>query len=84
MLKRDELTLDGIKQFYVAVEREEWKLDTPCDLYKTLTITQAVIYCNTRPKVDWLADRMAERDFTLLKLHGDMEEHERDLVMRDL
>merc|ERR1712021_105125 len=34
--KRDELTLDGIKQFYVMVEREEWKLDTLCDLYETL------------------------------------------------
>ena len=40
LVKRDELTLDGIKQFYVMVEREEWKLDTLCDLYETLTITQ--------------------------------------------
>jgi hypothetical protein len=30
----------GIKQFYIAVEREDWKLDTLCDLYETLTITQ--------------------------------------------
>ena len=41
LVKRDELTLDGIKQFYVMVDREEWKLDTLCDLYETLTITQA-------------------------------------------
>merc|ERR1712100_509840 len=53
LVKRDELTLDGIKQFYIAIEREEWKLDTLCDLYETLTITQAIIYCNTRRKVDW-------------------------------
>jgi superfamily II DNA/RNA helicase len=32
--------LQGIKQFFVAVEREEWKFDTLCDLYDTLTITQ--------------------------------------------
>merc|ERR1711937_13857 len=53
LVKKDELTLEGIKQFYIAVEREEWKLDTLCDLYETLTITQAIIYCNTRRKVDW-------------------------------
>ena len=47
----DELTLEGIKQFFVAVEREDWKFDTLCDLYDTLTITQAVIFCNTRRKV---------------------------------
>lgn len=43
--------LQGIKQFFVAVEREEWKFDTLCDLYDTLTITQAVIFCNTKRKV---------------------------------
>ena len=51
LVKRDELTLEGIKQFFVAVEKEEWKFDTLCDLYDTLTITQAVMFCNTRKKV---------------------------------
>lgn len=55
LVKRDELTLEGIKQFFVAVEREEWKFDTLCDLYDTLTITQAVIFCNTKRKVCSLA-----------------------------
>jgi hypothetical protein len=54
LVKRDELTLEGIKQFFVAVEREEWKFDTLCDLYDTLTITQAIIYCKTRRRVDQL------------------------------
>jgi translation initiation factor 4A len=40
LVKKEELTLEGIRQFYIAVEREEWKLDTLCDLYETLTITQ--------------------------------------------
>lgn len=42
LVKRDELTLEGIKQFFVAVQKEDWKFDTLCDLYETLTITQAV------------------------------------------
>ena len=53
LVKRDELTLEGIKQFYVNVEKEEWKLDTLCDLYETLAITQSVIFANTRRKVWW-------------------------------
>jgi translation initiation factor 4A len=40
LVKKEELTLEGIRQFYVAVDKEEWKLDTLCDLYETLTITQ--------------------------------------------
>jgi ATP-dependent RNA helicase len=47
LVKRDELTLEGIKQFFVAVEREEWKFDTLCDLYDTLTITQVSIKHST-------------------------------------
>jgi len=40
-------------------------LDTLCDLYETLTITQAVIFVNTRRKVDWLTEKMHSRDFTV-------------------
>jgi len=83
LVKKDELTLEGIKQFYIAVEREEWKLETLCDLYETLTITQAIIYCNTRRKVDWLQEEMQKRDFTVSCMHGDMDQRERDIIMRE-
>merc|ERR1712093_197906 len=83
LVKRDELTLEGIRQFYIAVEKEEWKLDTLCDLYETLTITQAIIYANTRRKVDWLTDKMRERDFTVSAMHGDMDMKEREIIMKE-
>lgn len=83
LVKRDELTLEGIKQFYIAIDREEWKLETLCDLYATLTITQAIIYCNTRRKVDWLTEQMTQKDFTVSSMHGDMDQRERDLIMKD-
>eukprot|EP00245_Coleochaete_scutata_P007203 TRINITY_DN22332_c0_g1_i1.p1 TRINITY_DN22332_c0_g1~~TRINITY_DN22332_c0_g1_i1.p1 ORF type:complete len:428 (-),score=91.59 TRINITY_DN22332_c0_g1_i1:797-2020(-) len=81
LVKRDELTLEGIKQFFVAVEREEWKFDTLCDLYDTLTITQAVIFCNTKRKVDWLTEKMRSNNFTVSSMHGDMPQKERDAIM---
>ncbi|KAJ8923968.1 hypothetical protein NQ315_006744 [Exocentrus adspersus] len=83
LVKRDELTLEGIKQFFVAVEREEWKFDTLCDLYDTLTITQAVIFCNTKRKVDWLTEKMRENNFTVSAMHGDMPQKERDNIMKE-
>jgi ATP-dependent RNA helicase len=48
LVKRDELTLEGIKQFFIHLEKEEWKYETLVDLYNTLTVTQAVIFCNTK------------------------------------
>lgn len=83
LVKRDELTLEGIKQFYVNVEREEYKLDTLCDLYETLAITQSVIFANTRRKVDWLTDAMRQRDHTVSATHGDMDQNTRDVIMRE-
>jgi len=83
LVKRDELTLEGIKQFYVNVEKEDWKLDTLCDLYETLAITQSVIFANTRRKVDWLTDKMRERDHTVSATHGDMDQNTRDVIMRE-
>ncbi|KAF3961599.1 hypothetical protein CMV_013794 [Castanea mollissima] len=83
LVKRDELTLEGIKQFYVNVEKEEWKLETLCDLYETLAITQSVIFVNTRRKVDWLTDKMRGRDHTVSATHGDMDQNTRDIIMRE-
>merc|ERR1719428_217632 len=67
----------------ILVKKEERKLDTLCDLYETLTITQAVIFCNTRRKVDWLTEKMHQRDFTVSAMHGDMDQKERDVIMRE-
>eukprot|EP00038_Savillea_parva_P007420 m.170019 g.170019 ORF g.170019 m.170019 type:complete len:399 (-) comp13183_c0_seq1:125-1321(-) len=83
LVKRDELTLEGIKQFFIAVEKEEWKFDTLCDLYDTLTITQAVIFCNTKRKVDWLATQMRQSNFTVSAMHGDMPQKERNAIMEE-
>merc|ERR1712187_61567 len=83
LVKKDELTLEGIQQFYIAIEKENWKLDTLCDIYETVTIAQAIIYCNTRRKVDILADEMTKRDFTISTMHSGLDQRERDLVMRE-
>jgi len=83
LVKKEELTLEGIRQFYVMVEKEEWKFDTLCDLYDTVNVTQAVIFCNTRRKVDWLTQQMTQKKFTVSSMHGDMEQQERDLIMRE-
>lgn len=83
LVKNEELTLDGIKQFFIAIEREEWKLDTLMDLYQTITVTQVIIYCNTRRKVEYLTDSMIAKGFSVSQIHGDMEQRERTYVMNN-
>lgn len=83
LVKQDELTLEGIRQFYVMVDREEWKFETLVDLYATLSITQAVIFVNTRRKVEYLTEQLNRKDFTVSAMHGEMDQTTRDLIMRE-
>ncbi|CAL5442829.1 unnamed protein product [Camellia sinensis] len=83
LVKRDELTLEGIKQFYVNVDKEERKFEALCNLCETMAITQSIIFVNKCRKVDWLIDKMRSRDHTVFGTHGDMDQNTRDIVMRE-
>ncbi|KAN0027493.1 hypothetical protein ACTFIU_010448 [Dictyostelium citrinum] len=76
LVKKDELTLEGIRQFYVNVGVENGKFEVLTDLYETLSITQSVIFCNTRRKVDWLTNKMTEQKFTVSSTHGDQKDRD--------
>lgn len=83
LVKKDELTLEGIKQYYVPLDEEKWKFDVLMDLYMNLEINQAIIYCNTTKKVDELTKDLKEKDFTVSAMHGEMDQVTRDLIMRE-
>ena len=83
LVKTEEVTLDGIKQFYVDCGRNEFKLDVLKDLYETLTVSQSVIFVNSRRQCQWLYDQLEMADFTVSCLHGDMEDSERAAKMQE-
>ena len=83
LVKKDQLTLEGIKQFFVNVEKEEWKFETLCDLYSTISVTQGMIFVNTRRKVEWLRNELHAKDFTVSCMHGDMDSKEREMIMKE-
>lgn len=77
LLPAEQVTLEGIKQWYVDVERDEQKLDTICDLYDNLSVAQATIFVNTRARAEWLGTEMRRRGFDLDYIHGEMDVEER-------
>lgn len=81
LIRREKLTLEGIKQFFIAVE-EEHKLDTLMDLYETVSVAQSVIFANTRRKVDWIAENLNKNNHTVSSVHADMTKNDRDRVMK--
>ena len=83
LVKRSKISLEGIKQFYIDVQKEEYKFATLCDLYDSLTISQAVIFCNEKKTVEWLCSKMRENFFTVSMMHGDLPQKERDKIMQE-
>jgi len=83
LLPPDEVTLEGIKQYYVQLDREDWKLPVLLDLYQQITVNQAIIYVNKRQKAEWLAKQLSSHGFTLEFIHGEMEVAERKKRMED-
>ncbi|KIO15902.1 hypothetical protein M407DRAFT_86662 [Tulasnella calospora MUT 4182] len=83
LLKSTESPLDRIKHYFVAVEEEEWKFDTLCDLLDTLATTRVIIFCNTIRKVEWLAEKMRDSKFGASFLHGNVPQNECDQIATD-
>jgi len=83
LVTKENLTLEGIKQFFIAVDKDDYKFDTLSDLYKTLTITQCVIFVNSKKRVDTLASQLNKKGFTVCSIHGDMEPDQRSQIMKE-
>ena len=81
LLPPEKVTLDGINQYYVLLDKDSEKLPTLIDLYENLTISQAIIYVRTRAQAEWLSDQMTRAKFPLECIHGDMKDDERKAIM---
>ena len=77
LIPPEDVSLEGIKQYCVSLEKEEWKYDVLCDIYKQLNINQAIIYCNKRQRAEWLAEKLSADGYPLSCIHGEMENDER-------
>jgi translation initiation factor 4A len=83
MVKKEKLTLEGIKQYKILLKKEEYKFGALYDLYKAISINQSIIYCNNRKKVEDLVANLAEQKISMVCLHGDMPQSEREKIMKD-
>jgi len=70
-LKDAEVKLDGIRQFYVTLQEESWKLETFCDIFETLTIQSSIIFVNTKERADRLFSVLTDRGFPVSVIYGE-------------
>lgn len=83
LVKNEELTLEGIRQYYIYVDKEQYKYSVLFDLYLTITVTQSIIYCNTRKRVEKLKYDIENDNYTASCIHSDMSGKERSQIMKE-
>lgn len=77
LVKNEQLTLEGIRQYYVALDNDEVKYDTLKDIYSSLTLSQSIIYCNSVKRVSDLYSAMNNDNYPVCQIHSGMDKDER-------
>jgi superfamily II DNA/RNA helicase len=83
LVKTEELTLEGIKQFYIDIEKNDFKYETLCDIYANISISQSIIYCNSIKIVDIISNKLNNDNFSVACIHGNMNQSERNTVLKE-
>jgi len=77
LVKAEQLTLQGIAQYFVRIDGDEQKYLVLKDLFAGLSVSQAIIYCNSTRRVDDLHEAMLADEYPVAKIHGKMDEVDR-------
>ena len=83
LVKRESLTLEGIQQFFVNVNHDDWKYDVVADLYDTINIGQCIIYMNSKQKIIEIYERLIRDNFPVGYITGDRTVDERNKIMNE-
>jgi len=77
LVKNEQLTLEGIRQYYVALDNDDDKYETLKDIYGTLAVSQSIIYCNSVKRVSDLYVAMNNDNYPVCQIHSGMDKDER-------
>ena len=82
-VKAEQLTLEGIQQHYIALDDDVQKYMTMKDLFKTISVSQCIIFCNSTKRVADLHEAMLFDGFPVCCIHSGMEKGDRDKAYQD-
>ena len=68
---------------FINLEQNEFKFDTLCDLYAAFSVSQSIIYCNSKKIVDILSNKLINNNFSVSAIHGDMLQSVRDSIVKE-
>ena len=81
LVKNEQLTLEGIKQYYVNLEDDLQKFDVLLDIYENLTVSQTIIYVNSKKRLLWLNEKLNDIKFDCAYIHSDLTQQDRNATL---
>ncbi|KFU98755.1 ATP-dependent RNA helicase DDX25, partial [Tauraco erythrolophus] len=81
-LREEELTLGNIRQYFFTCRNQEEKYRALCNIYGSITIGQAMIFCQTRRSADWLSVEMSQDGHQVALLTADLTVAQRANVIQ--
>ena len=81
LVKKEQLTLEGIQQFYINVKHNNWKYDVLTDIYNTINIAQCIIYINSKNRLNQIYQSLTSDNFPVGMIHGNLMTNERETIM---
>lgn len=82
-IKAEGLTVEKIKQISLEV-KSRMKDETVIRLIDVIGPKKAIIFCNTKKKVDDLIEILKSKGYKADALHGDIKQIQRDRIMKSL
>lgn len=82
-VKQEQLTLEGIKQYCVAIHHPSQKYETLKDLYSSISVSQCIIYCNSINRVIELYENLTQDGFAVSCIHSNMSKEDREKAFVD-
>ena len=77
LVKTEAITLEGIAQYYVALDNDAQKFDTLKDIFENISVNQCIIYCNSIKRVADLCEALQKEDFPVVCIHSGMDKEDR-------
>ena len=82
LMEKEQLSLQCIQQYYVAVQNDYAKYCLLQDLFSVMNVSKCIIYCNSVRRVNDLYRKMCEDGFSVAAIHSNMNKMDRMRIFR--
>ena len=83
LVKAEQLTLEGISQYYISMDSDGDKFECLKDLFGSIVVAQTIVYCNSIRRVQHLWESMKDEGFAVCAIHSGMMKQDRDASFKD-